>query len=140
MNRAVTLALLAVASLPLGACVGEYGYGARVGYASAPYEAGPYAYDGWYDGYYGQVYDGYWGDDGAFYYRHGNGDRAYLRGDGGHFARQAPQGPHNYQPLHGTMTPGQGARMPHFQNRGNGGGRGREGGGNRGDNRGNGQH
>lgn len=116
MKRALTVMALAVASVPLAGCMAEYGYGG----GPAIYASGPYAYDGWYDGYYGQIYDGYWGSDNYFYYRHGDGDRAYVRGDRGHFARQAPQGQHNYQQLHGTMTPGRGARMPHFPGRGNG--------------------
>ena len=29
---------------------------------------GPVYYDGYYDGYYGAFNDGYWGDDGAFWY------------------------------------------------------------------------
>ena len=116
--RAVMLsALLAAACLPLGACVDGYAYGG----GPVAYGPGPYLYDGWYDGYYGPVYDGYWGTDGYFYYRHGGGDRAYIRGDRGHFRRDAPAAPHNYQPMRGTMTPGQGVRMPHFQG-GNGGG------------------
>ncbi|WP_353228302.1 hypothetical protein [Novosphingobium sp.] len=113
MKRSMTAALMALASLPLSACVGEYGPGMGIGY-----DSGPYAYDGYYDGYYGQVYDGYWGDDNAFYYRRGDGDREYRRGDGGHFAREAPRGQGNYQPLHGSMTYRQGVTMPHFQNRG----------------------
>ena len=109
MNRALTATLLALASVPLSACMGDYGYGGRVAY-----ESGPYAYDGWYDGAYGPIYDGYWGSDNNFYYRHGEGEGAYVRGDRNHFARQAPQGPHNFQPMHGTTTPRQGVRAPHF--------------------------
>ncbi len=81
--------------------------------------SGPYAYDGWYDGYYGNVYDGYWGDDGNFYYRHGGNDRHYNRGDRNHFARgdSAPRG--NYQHLQGSIQQQpQGVRMPHFSNGG----------------------
>lgn len=120
MKRALTFALLAVASVPLSACAG--GVGLEV---DAP---GPYAYDGWYDGYYGQVYDGYWGNDGYFYYRHSEGEGAYVRGDRNHFARQAPQGRNDYQAIHGTTTPRQGVRAPNYP-RGNGGGRGGHGGG-----------
>jgi len=109
MKRVLTVTLLALASLPLSACVADYGFG-----GPAVYGPEPYAYDGWYDGYYGPVNDGYWGDDGYFYYRHGDGDRAYVRGDRTHFVHQAPQGPHNYQPLHGSVSPRQGVRMPHF--------------------------
>lgn len=116
---ALTATLLAFAAIPLSACAG--------GYASVNYGGGPYAYDGYYDGYYGQVYDGYWGDDDYFYYRRNGNDRGYVRGDRNHFARSAPEGRQNYQPLRGNMTPGQGMRMPHFprgQNGGNNGGHG----------------
>lgn len=108
--------LLALSTLPLGACVDDYGYGGVASYGPAPY-----AYDGWYDGYYGPIYDGYWGSDNYFYYRHGAGERGYIRGDHGHFMRQAPQGPHNFQQFHGNMTPSQGMRMPHFPRSGGGG-------------------
>lgn len=106
MNRPLTFALLALSTVPLAACAGT---GVAVAYAP-----GPYAYDGWYDGYYGPIYDGYWGDDGYFYYRHGEGEGAYVRGDRAHFARQAPQGPHNFQRIQGNTAPRQGVRAPHF--------------------------
>ena len=55
-----------VASLAVAACddgsMRPYGGGY---YSNAPY-AGGWAYDGWYDGYYGPIYDGYWGNDGNF--------------------------------------------------------------------------
>ncbi|GEM_PF-989633 len=113
-RRTLTALLLAVATLPLAACAD---YGGQVGYAT-----GPYAYDGYYDGYYGQVYDGYWGDDDAFYYRRGSNERGYRRGENTHFARQAPQGQGNFQQLHGSMTPGRGMNMPHFSGGGGHGG------------------
>ncbi|EGD60946.1 hypothetical protein Y88_3450 [Novosphingobium nitrogenifigens DSM 19370] len=120
MKPFLTSALLLLASIPLAACADDYAYGGGVAYGP-----GPYAYDGWYDGYYGPIYDGYWGSDNYFYYRRGAGDRAYMRGDRGHFMHDAPRGPHNYQPFRGSMTPGQGMRMPHFPSGGyNGGGHG----------------
>ena len=118
MKRALTIALLAMASVPLAGCVD--GAGLQID-ASVPY-----AYDGWYDGSYGPIYDGYWGDDGYFYYRHAEGEGAYVRGDRTHFMHQAPQGPHNYQPIHGTANPHQGVRAPHYPS---GGGHGGGGGG-----------
>jgi hypothetical protein len=126
-KRPLTALLLAVSALPLAACAG---------YVDGPgYAGGPYVYDGYYDGYYGDVYDGYWGDDGGFYYRHGANERAYTRGDNAHFARQAPQGG-NYRQLHATVTPSRGMNMPHFSgghggggNHGGGGGGGHGGGG-----------
>ncbi len=121
MNKKLALVLLTLTTMPLAACADGYGYGGGAGYGP-----GPYSYDGYYDGYYGPIYDGYWGSDNNFYYRHGAGDRGYTRGDRGHFSRDMPQGGgnggHTYQPLHGTMTPGQGMRMPHFPRGGGGGG------------------
>jgi hypothetical protein len=114
MKRGLTVALLALASVPLAACAG--GVGVEM---DAP---GPYAYDGWYDGYYGPIYDGYWGDDGYFYYRHHEGEGAFVRGDRNHFAHEAPQGPHNFQPMHGMTMPHQGVRAPHFPSGGHRGG------------------
>ncbi len=111
-KRALTALLLAAATLPLAACVDGPGPG---------YASGPYAYDGYYDGYYGDVYDGYWGDDDAFYYRRGPHDHAYIRGDAGHFAHEAPQGGGSYHAMHGSFTPGRGMNMPHFSG-GHGGG------------------
>lgn len=119
MKRAVTFALLALSSVPLAACAG--GYGVQVGFAQ------PYAYDGWYDGAYGPVYDGYWGTDGYFYYRHAEGEGAFVRGDRTHFLHQAPSGPHNYQAIHGTTAPRQGVRAPHFPGGGGGHGGGHDG-------------
>ena len=40
--------------------------------ACASYDHGGYAYNAYYDDAYGPYYDGYWGDDGFFWYR---GDR-----------------------------------------------------------------
>ncbi|MDE1917302.1 MAG: hypothetical protein KGJ57_14660 [Sphingomonadales bacterium] len=115
MKKTIALVLLTLATVPLAACE-EDGYGGVYSYGP-----GPYAYDGYYDGYYGPIYDGYWGSDNYFYYRHGAGDRAYIRGGRDHFSRSIPdRGGHNYQPLHGTMNPGQGMHMPHFPH---GGGR-----------------
>jgi hypothetical protein len=121
MKRAVPFALLALASVPLAACAGGVGVGV--------YGPGPYAYDGWYDGYYGPIYDGYWGDDGYFYYRHNEGEGAFVRGDNHHFAHQAPQGPHNFQSMHGMTAPRQGVHAPHFPGGGGHGGGGHGGGG-----------
>jgi hypothetical protein len=119
MKRAITLALLALTAAPLAACVD--GMGLEM---SAP---GPYAYDGYYDGYYGQVYDGYWGSDGYFYYRGGEGEGAYRRGDRQHFAREAPQGQGNYRHIQGNTAPRQGVRAPHYPGGGGRDNRGRDG-------------
>jgi hypothetical protein len=114
MKGALTVALLSLSSVALAGCAGGPGYQMDA--------AGPYAYDGWYDGYYGPIYDGYWGDDGNFYYRHGEGEGRFVRGDRNHFARQAPQGAHNFQPMHGMTTPHQGVSAPHFPGGGGHGG------------------
>jgi hypothetical protein len=70
-------------------------------YSVGYYGPGPVAdieYDGYYDGYYGQIYDGYWGDNGVFFYRTGEGGR-WSRGDTTHFRRDAAPG---FNHIHGT--------------------------------------
>lgn len=116
MKRFMALAGIAAVALSLSACAAEV-------YSGGGDWGGPVAYDGWYDGYYGDVYDGYWGSDGYFYYRHGGGDRSYYRGDRNHFAHggSAPGG--NYRHMQGSIqSQPQGVRMPHFG--GGGGGHG----------------
>lgn len=122
--KKLLLALCAtVPALSLGACATDYGDGR---YGSA-YYGGPYSYTGYYDGFYGPIYDGYWGRDNYFYYRGGVGDRAYRRGDRTHFSRSAASGG-NWQRMQGTMTPSSGMTMPQFRH-GGGGGRGHRRGG-----------
>jgi hypothetical protein len=62
------------------------------------------AYDGYYDDYYGPIYDGYWGNDG-FYYRSHAGE-AFHRDDAQHFRRESSTGFHhvngNAHVPHGT--------------------------------------
>src|ERR1700722_12260092 len=72
---------LATVSLTLLACA--YDHGRRGGFASLDYDA-------YYDDAYGPYYDGYWGDDGGFYYRNGPG-RPFGPGGGDHF-HHAPSG------------------------------------------------
>jgi hypothetical protein len=112
MKHALTIALLALGSVPLASCAGGPGMA---------YGPGPYEYDGWYDGAYGPIYDGYWGDDGYFYYRHQEGEGAFVRGDREHFSRQSP-GAGNFQHMHGMTTPRQGVSAPHFPGGGGHGG------------------
>jgi hypothetical protein len=50
-------------------------------------------YDTYYDDAYGPFYDGYWGDDGGFYYRGGAG-RPFIRDGGSHFRHAAAGGFH----------------------------------------------
>ena len=101
-----------LAAVTLASCAGGYGYGTGV------YAGGAYAYDGYYDDFYGPIHDGYWGDDGFFYFRGSPGDRRFRRGDAAHF-RRGPAAGANFHPMRGSMTPGRGMHMPHF-----GGGRG----------------
>ena len=117
MKRFGTIAgialVTAMAAAPLAGCAEGYGYGGGVAYG-----AGPYTYDGYYDGAYGPVYDGYWGDDDYFYYRSGPNDTHFHRGDHNHFAHDAPAGGGpgrgNFQQMHGQFNPGAGMRAPHF--------------------------
>lgn len=100
--------LVAASALTLSACTDYDGGGPR-GWGPSPY-----AYDGYYDGYYGPFYDGYWGSDGAFWYRSGQGDRAYRRGDGAHFRHDGNAGAH-FQHFQGSINNRpDGVRMPHF--------------------------
>jgi len=109
MKRSLVLLALPL-SLGLSGCMtdGYSSVGVGIGYNE------PYAYDGWYDGYYGQVHDGYWGNDGYFYYRGNDSDRRFRRGDRTHFQRgpNAPGG--NYQPLRGTFQPTPGMHTPSY--------------------------
>jgi len=90
------------AVLGLGGCVDGYGGGVGVSYAGGE----PWAYDGYYDGFYGT--------DGFFYYRGGGGDNQWHKGAGNHFRRDAPGDGSQYRPIHGSGHPVQGGNMPHF--------------------------
>lgn len=79
----------------------DYGY----------YGSGPVAdveYDGYYDGYYGPIYDGYWGDSGVFFYRTSPEGR-FRRGDVTHFRHEAAPG---FNHVHGTAHAPQKPRQP----------------------------
>ena len=52
---------------------------------------GPDYYDGYYDGFYGPFDDGYWGNDGFFWYYSGR-DRIWHRDEARHFRRDAGPG------------------------------------------------
>jgi hypothetical protein len=70
----------------LAGCV-DYG----VGYYG-PGPAPNLAYDVWYDGHYGPIYDGYWASDGGgFIYRKGP-HAGWRRGSAKHFRRDAKTG------------------------------------------------
>ncbi len=106
-----TLLILSAPLLALGltACVDDEGP-----HSMAYAEYGPAAYDGWYDGYYGNVYDGYWGDDGFFYYRVTDHDREFRRGDRDHFRHDQTPPSGNFQHLQGTFNPTHDYHMPHY--------------------------
>jgi hypothetical protein len=76
----------------LGGCAVDEGY-----HHHHPYVAAGIDYDGYYDGFYGPIVDGYWGDDQAFYYRDGAG-HPFRRDGGGHVRREQAAG---FQSLHG---------------------------------------
>lgn len=96
MKRPLLLACLAAMVLPLGACADD-------GYYRPAW--GPRPWYGWYDGFYGPIYDGYWGSDGFFWFRLNSGDRTWRRGDHDHFRRDAAQPPGNFHHFEGTMQP-----------------------------------
>lgn len=107
MRRTTILACSALL-MGLSGCATDGYYGADVGWGS------PYPYYGWYDGYYGPIYDGYWGSDGYFYYRVSDHDRHFHRGDHDHFSRtQSAPGPH-YRQIQGNVSPQRGYKMPHY--------------------------
>jgi hypothetical protein len=86
--------LVAGAAVMMMAGCADYG----VGY----YGPGPVAavdYDGYYDGYYGPIYDGYW-NGGSFYYRTRAG--GHWRKGGNHFRRTESAG---FNHIQGTAHP-----------------------------------
>jgi len=54
-------------------------------------------YDAYYDGYYGPFVDGYWGNDGAFWY--GTSRTGFRRDDGHHFQHAGVNG---FNHVHGS--------------------------------------
>ena len=94
MKRSLFGICLAALVLPLAACAtdGDYGPG-----------RGPLPWYAWYDGFYGPVYDGYWGTDGFFYYRLGAAERAWRRGAREHFRREQVPLQGNFHRFEGTM-------------------------------------
>ena len=63
----------------------------------AYYAEGAYPYPVYYDGYYGPIWDGYWGVDGFFYFVDVHGHQ-FRRDDGHHFSREAAAGFHAVPP------------------------------------------
>jgi len=106
MKRPLMFACLVGAMVPLGGCVDHYRGSAVVSWSSYPYY-------GWYDGFYGPIYDGYWGTDSFFYFRLNPADRVFRRGDAMHFRREATP---RFQRFEGDLRPPpQGTRMPRFE-------------------------
>jgi hypothetical protein len=106
--------LVGAAAMVMAGCedYGYYGPGpGPYGYGPGPaYGPGPYAdveYDGWYDGYYGPIYDGYWQND-VFFYRTRDSDR-WHRGDARHFSREERPG---FNHIHGMAHARPAERRP----------------------------
>lgn len=118
--RGITLLVCSAALAGLSGCASDGYYGADLGYGYGS----PYTYDGWYDGYYGPIYDGYWGSDGYFYYRTSDRDRDFHRGGHDHFARSQYTPGSNYREMRGNFTPQREYRMPSYPHRKGGDGHG----------------
>ena len=88
MRNTLKATLAASALLALAGCV-----------SPGPGPGGPVYYDGYYDGSYGPLYDGYWGDDNFFYYSGGAG-RPFVRDEGHHFQRNAAAGFNSFHQAH----------------------------------------
>ena len=90
MKNYQRLAVVMTAAIGLAACEGGFHLG-------EPHAGVDVAYvDGYYDDAYGPVYDGYWGDGDAFYYRN-SADGEFRRDDAHHFSRSAGNG---FHPMH----------------------------------------
>src|SRR5260221_12661466 len=92
-------------TLPALALAGCTGWGV--------YSGGPHPYHGYYDDYYGPIYDGYWGSNGLFYFRSSEQDRHFRRGDPAHFRRDATADG-RFHPMQGSGTPRAGTRLRPF--------------------------
>ncbi|MCJ2178162.1 hypothetical protein [Novosphingobium album (ex Hu et al. 2023)] len=109
MKRPVILTCLAASVLSLSACYDGYGSRVTVSWSTYPYY-------GWYDGFYGPIYDGYWVNS-IFYFRLTPQDRAFRAGDPQHFRRgdMRPTEP-RFKRFEGTLRPPpQGTHMPRFE-------------------------
>jgi len=94
MQGKVILAALAVAGL-LAGCAGGPGY-----YGGGPGVRVAVGYDGYYDGFYGPIYDGYW--RGGYFYWRDRDDHPFRRDDARHFRRRAAPG---FQHIQGQRHP-----------------------------------
>jgi len=102
MNRFLLALSAAAACAGLGACVDDNYYPRQ---AADFYVHHPVAYDGYYDDFYGNVYDGYWGDEG-FYYSMGEG-QPFAVDRANHFRHE--DGGQGFHAFHGGVHSG-GAR------------------------------
>ncbi|OCC22773.1 hypothetical protein MB02_15300 [Croceicoccus estronivorus] len=70
-------------------------------------------YEGWYDDYYGPIYDGYWSEDGSFYFRVDGRDAHYRRDEQQHFRRgDQPEDPRFHRLQAAKRAVPHDARMP----------------------------
>ncbi len=88
--------LAGAAMLLLSGCA--YGPRDHDRYAGGGVAVGVDYYDGYYDGFYGPYNDGYWGNDGFYYYSDNN--RAWHRDDSHHFRHD--NGGNGWNHVHGT--------------------------------------
>lgn len=91
MKRTLIALALGAAALGMAGCADDYYAGGPRAYA---YDHHPIGYDGYYDGFYGDVYDGYWGDEG-FYYSTGP-NVGFVVDRGNHFRHDAGAGFHEF--------------------------------------------
>jgi hypothetical protein len=96
MNRLVIAAPLAAGIIALGACAN----GGLFGSGTPQYTAGG-TYEAYYDGAYGQIYDGYW-TGGTFNFRTAPNQK-FQHDVKGHFRRDAASG---FTLIQGEMHPG----------------------------------
>jgi hypothetical protein len=101
--------LTASAAVMLVAGCASYGMGGGYGYGYGP--TADVEYDGYYDGAYGPIYDGYWGDNGVFFYRNSANGR-YRQAAPAHVRRDAAPG---FNHVHGTAraAPARNQDHPH---------------------------
>ena len=96
MKTVTCIASIASIAALLTGCASGPGYmGHRPGMAVI-------GYDGWYDGRYGAIHDGYW-RDGHFWWRD-NDSHPYQRDDGNHFRHDPADG---FQHIHGESHGGE---------------------------------
>jgi len=96
MKLGYILGATAALALVAGCADGYYGSGPGADFA---YYGPDTEFDGYYDGYYGPVYEGYWGNGGAFYYRNNAGGR-WRQADAAHVRRDPAPG---FNHIHGTV-------------------------------------